>query len=612
MEYKEDDREGEVEKAAPEKSRPAREYKKWLKEAKEYFEPWYREIDKVNKFIEGSKDNYNSDKVYNIFWANMEVLAPSVYSRPAVPVVIERHTLGNEIAVNAALTIERSLSTLVDLSDFHTEMIAVNYDMCRASRGVLWVRYEADEEAQSETVKFDYVAPRDFLHCPATQWKHVRKVARRIWIEKEDGLERYGEAFRYCLAEKDDGDLQKKEEDKKHYKGRVPVWEIWDKEKRKVVIVNENAADLLDEYDAPLNLEGFFPCPRPAYSSLKPETLIPQCEFTQILEQLSAINETTSRIHNLIKTVKMRGFYSSSVGEQIQDIMRGDDDTILTPIAATGAEAFGNTAAVKDAIAWLPVRDIVQAIQSLVEFRARLIEDVYEITGISDIMRGSTEATETATAQQLKSRYGSIRLSRKQAEIQRFIVDCFKIATEIICEEFEPQSVLQLSQMQFEQPEMGLQVMTMMREQKTRPFILDIETDSTIQPDEDAEKQRRVEFMTSVGGFVQQAAPLVMQFPPAAPVLVEMMKFVAGGFRASREVQDELTKFGEQVVAMSQQPPEPQAPPQPAPMSEKEQVDAQFKAREADRKDAETQANIARMQAETQRQQSEAMFQQAI
>ena len=52
-------------------------------------------------------------------------------------------------------------------------------------------------------------------------------------------------------------------------------------------------------------------------------------------------------------------------------------------------------------------------------------------------------------------------------------------------------------------------VMELLRNDRMRGFVIDIETDSTIQPDEDAEKQRRTEFITAVGGFLQQAAPMI-------------------------------------------------------------------------------------------------------
>ena len=53
----------------------------------------------------------------------------------------------------------------------------------------------------------------------------------------------------------------------------------------------------------------------------------------------------------------------------------------------------------------------------------------------------------------------------------------------------------------------------LLKSQKIRPFVLDIETDSTIQPDENAEKQKRVEFMGALGLLLQQGV-MAMQMAP--------------------------------------------------------------------------------------------------
>src|SRR3546814_20204032 len=96
---------------------------------------------------------------------------------------------------------------------------------------------------------------------------------------------------------------------------------------------------------------------------------------------------------------------------------------------------------------WLPLNELAQAIQGLIEARSQLIQDFYQLSGISDIMRGATEAQETLGAQQLKSQYGSVRVREKSAELQRVAADAVKIAAEIIAENFSKENVLDMSQM---------------------------------------------------------------------------------------------------------------------------------------------------------------------
>src|SRR6185503_13544393 len=96
----------------------------------------------------------------------------------------------------------------------------------------------------------------------------------------------------------------------------------------------------------------------------------------------------------------------------------------------------------------------------------------------------------------------------------------------------------------------------LLRENRLRPFVLDIETDSTIQPDEDAEKQRRAEFLQALGGTLQQLAPMVQQNPKTASFAGEVLKFALAPFRAGRELEQSIDEFVEQMQHMAppQQP----------------------------------------------------------
>jgi hypothetical protein len=270
------------------------------------------------------------------------------------------------------------------------------------------------------------------------------------------------------------------------------------------------------------------------------------------------------------------------------------------------------------------VIDIANTIKELILNRRQLIEDVYEISGLSDIMRGQTQASETATAQQLKAQYGSIRIRERQQAMVYLARDMSRIAGEIIAENFSPQSLLEMSQVDLpttaqvqqmmqqammqaqaqgqqpqQPPKMPVtieQVDQLLKSQRMRPFILEIETDSTIQPDEDAEKQRRTEFLTAIGGFVQQAFPLVQAVPESAPMVTESLKFAAAGFRAGRQLETVIDEFAETIKNKAAQPP----PQQPDPAMMKVEADAKKAEAEMGLKQADMQMNAQMKAAELQ------------
>ena len=69
------------------------------------------------------------------------------------------------------------------------------------------------------------------------------------------------------------------------------------------------------------------------------------------------------------------------------------------------------------------------------------------------------------------------------------------------------------------------QIEQFIRDYRTTAFILDIETDSTIQADENAEKQRRGEFMQMMASLLPQLGALIAAEPGSAEFCGELLKF---------------------------------------------------------------------------------------
>jgi hypothetical protein len=141
-----------------------------------------------------------------------------------------------------------------------------------------------------------------------------------------------------------------------------------------------------------------------------------------------------------------------------------------------------------------------------------------------------------------------------------------------------------------------------------------VESDSTIAPNEEAEKASRIEFITAVGGFIQQAGGMVQQMPATAPFAAELLKFVAGSFRAGRQLDPAIDAFSEQITAMGQQAMQPQEPP-PDPAMMKVQADAQAAQAkmqmDMQKAQADGQMQQAKMQADAQKMQADAQMAQA-
>lgn len=613
-------------------------------------------IDKLYADLDAlAKDT--ADREFQIFWANLEVLKPSIYSRPPVPVVVPRFKDRKPLPRKASEVLERSLISSFEADDIDATMCLARDDLAINSRGVVWLRYEAKTTGDgklSEKVCKEHVERDDFLHDPARKWAEVEWVARRSWLNKKKGVKRFGEAFLGAEFKEQDTDKDG------NYKGekKAAVWEIWHKGENIVVWVSPNMDEVLDIQPPFLALEGFFPCPRPAYGTIKRKSLVPVPDLLYYKDQVEEINELTARISSLAESLRLKGFYPSGVsevGEAIEAVLK-DMDNRAVLVGVSNFAAIGGQA-LKDSIVWLPVDVVATTIAQLVELRRQMIEDVYQITGISDIMRGATEASETLGAQQLKSQYGSIRIRDRQKELVRLARDITRIEAEIMAENFQPQTLLSMSQMddlpsmaeiqqqiiavdqklmqaaqspqvlqmvqqapeQAQQMAMQAQqaaeaekqqlqqtvtidaVVQLLRDQHIRPFVLEIETDSTIQPDEDAAKQRATEFITAVGGYMAQAIPLATSLPAAAPLAGDMLKFVASQFRVGREIDGTIDEFVDKMKQIAAQPQPPNPEQVKAELEAKRmEAEAQAKAQEAEVAQAEREAEAPIKAAEAQ------------
>ncbi|MER9691979.1 hypothetical protein NKJ16_08575 [Mesorhizobium sp. M0179] len=572
--------------------------------------------------------NVTRDREFQIFWANIEVLKPSMYSRPPVPVVAPRFQDRRPLPRTASELVERSTAVTFDRQNIDGVMRLVRDDLATIARGCMWIRYETKsrENGYTETVCIEHKNRRDFVHDPARNWKEVDWVAGGAWMTRKEMRKRFkatsGNAYQGA-------EFAKRKDDKNNTDGKLKarVWELWSKSENKVVWLSPGVDVVLDEGAPHLTLENFFPCPQPAYGTLQPESLIPVPDYVFYKDQIEEINDITNRISALTEALQVRGFYPAGAGE-IGDAIEAavktrDPRQIMVPVSNWAA--FGNGSA-KDTVVWLPTDMVASTITQLIALRKQLIEDIYQISGLSDIMRGESNPNETLGAQQIKTQYGSVRIRDRQNELVRIARDAARIIAEVMAENFQSKTLLEMSQMELpsdadiakqvkpleaqaksiekelqgasSDPEVAAmakqnpeaaqqimqqaqgqiaqiakqveelkktvtidQVMDFLHDQKIRPFSLDIETDSTIQPDENAEKQRRSEFLTALAGTLAQLGPMVQAQPETAPFAAEVLKFAMAPFRPGRSMDATIDEFAEQMKAMASQPKDRQPDP---------------------------------------------------
>lgn len=94
----------------------------------------------------------------------------------------------------------------------------------------------------------------------------------------------------------------------------------------------------------------------------------------------------------------------------------------------------------------------------------------------------------------------------------------------------------------------------LLREDAAKSYKIDIEADSTVAADEEAEKAARTEFLRAIVPFMEVIVPQMQQNPAIAPLAAEMIKFAFHAFPTSRQLEDALDQA---LQAMQHAPPQP-------------------------------------------------------
>ena len=629
----------------------------WRKRARDV-EARYRD-EKVNVANPGK---YASSNRFNILYSNIQTICPTLYNQSPAPDVRRRYRDTDPIGKEVSEILERCLSFSMDECDFDRYMRLAVKDQQLCGRGITRVRYnpafadETDESSgdvyeslQGEEVKFQHVSWADFRHGPGRTWEEVQWVAFRHLMTRDELRAKFGDKMGDDVTldyspmglDDKDGDVSANA-----FK-RATVWEVWCNREKEVIFISKTLKErpLKTEPD-PLQLKNFFPTPRPLYAMESTDSLVPVEPFRFYRDQADELDRITVRISGIIAACKVRGIYDSTITE-MQNIMDVDENMM---IPAQDVLPLMQSGGLQNAIWMWPIEKIAGILGQLYVQREQVKTTIYEITGIADIMRGSSAAMETLGAQQLKVQFGTMRLDDSRRDIQRYARDLLRIAAEIISENFTPESLqmmtdiklpsmeekqqaqmliaqnqqmaMQAAQMPDEQqmqpppvpPEIieilekptWEECVQLLRDDKQRSFRVDIETDSTISGDYAADQQAISQLLQGVSAFIADAGPAVTAGYLPLEAAKAMIMAAVRRFKLGREVEDALDMIGEEAPV--------QAEEEGAGVEEALQIKLQIEQQEAQIKAQEVQQKMqidqAKMTLESQIKQADLAMQE--
>jgi hypothetical protein len=625
-------------------------YEDWYNCIAQYertFKEWEGRADKiVKRYRDESRSRNNPQAKFNILWSNVQTITPAVFARLPRPDVSRRFRDNDPIGRVASTMLERALEYEIEhYQDYASAMKQAVQDRLLGGRGTAWVRYEPhivgemggeaedmpedglqvtedtdeaeteggiyrenQERIEYECAPVDYVYWRDFGLTVARTWEEVTAVWRKVYMERPALVERFGEELGGRIPLDTKPDTSKSFNEKMGEGSREAlIYEIWDKTSGQVIWLSKSMGKILDTRDDPLQLENFWPCPKPMFSTLTTDSLIPVPDYVLYQDQARQLDTLADRIDGFIQALKVRGVYDAAEPSLQRLFTEGENNTLL-PVKNYGA--FSEKGGMAGAINLVDIAPIAQGLQMAYQAMEQVKGQIYEIMGIADIQRGQTDPNETLGAQIIKSNNASGRLKTMQHEVVNFATALLQIKAQIICQHFTEDTIVKISgamQLSPQDQQLIPQALALLKDEPAKNFRIEVTSDSMIYQDEQQEKQDRVEFLTAVSSFMQTALPVATQSPELTPLLMEMLKFGVTAFKAGKGMEgliDETAdKFRNQAKAAEGQP------KPPTPEMQKLQMQAQM---EQTKLQAQSQAKQAEMQMQMQMEQQKMQMQMEL
>jgi hypothetical protein len=602
----------------------------WLTEALDNYRIYYNTtLDshgsyKYSSAFPGNKLNNHS---YNLFYSNIETKRPLLYSKLPNLDIRRRYRDKDRISKITSELLERTCNYFLDNYNYDIHFKKVVLDKLVSGRGLARLVFESgfvEREEEGETIeeidinlkkiRIEFVPYDRVLMETAKRWEDVSWIAFKHQLSKGEVAQIIGkkkaEQLNYPESVLTGIEFKEKtgheKEELKVINTRITVWEIWDKEQKKIILFAPTSdIGILKETDDIYNLEGFYPIPRPLGLLSNNISTIPIPEFRQYKIQYLELQEVEDRIRLLVKQAKACGAYNDKLTSEDASNFLNRSDGVMTPVG------FPVGQRIEDYIYMKPIEAIVNTINTLLVQKAQIINDIREITGISDIVRGTTEAQETATAQKLKGDFAISRMQIDQQEVEFYIRDVLKLMVELIAENYTVEELTQISglevidldqvgqkaqQQAIQQVQQAEQqkkqrlteeeetqiiqqaqqqaiqevqsilkttfsatsqdlpeIDRMLKVDKLRDFNIDIETESTIKLDNDIEKAQRIELLNALAGTLNQLAPLQQANLLTDDAVREMIGFIIRPFKVGRNLEEALLEKQDTTAQEQQQ-----------------------------------------------------------
>lgn len=639
---------------------------------------WNSEItqseERRKKFVEWGQESirvYNTthdlhdvQRKLNAWWYCVNMLLPAYFSSTPKAEILLRKRSGGTIYELTSVILERNVQYAMDeMFDFQQIGIDAALQFLLTGQAVLWARYESEimeteeqfailqtaegfidgagnayigevvpgqdgqmygqglyKKKNNEKAILDLVQYNDYNCSDARTADEIEWQSRRAYLSDHEATELFGAdvAKKLDYSSFPETSKREKKRDVQVYEGKAELHEIWCEETGKVYWLQPKGGNsFLESGDVPIKYNDFYPC-SVIRSSVDPDTVIPTSDYVHCRDQIIEVERLTTRIHAVTQAIRTNSAYDASLGKDMEELIVGD--LKMVPIKSWPSyKARGGLGA---GIETLNIDPYIKALDVLTTKRTEALQGLYETLKVSDLLRGASDPTKTATANRLEAQWSSLGLIVRQNQFAKFIGKAVEKLGIIIASQFDPEHLMTIADADGYLAQLlpdpnsisqaKMQISEILKSETDVCYRIQIATDSLVALDERQERQDGADLMNSAGQFFSQMNQLIEQYPPLAQFAVHLFENMMRRYRGGKELEPLFSKAIMDIGTLAQQKMQQanQQPPDPTTVAAQAQIQvAQIQAQSTE---ARAQSELQKAQMDVQLRAQELQLEQQV
>jgi len=403
-----------------------------------------------------------------------------------------------------------------------------------------------------------------------TKWNKVTRLAYEYKYSYREFKDKYGQEALDTLVQ---ADIEK------HKTGTpITVYEYWDKQLGEVRWLAETSInffqpkqirELGDEVDHSdlYGLKGFFPSTEPLIINQSTKSFWPTPEYYQVSDILDDISSIVGRMVHLTKAIRVRFLFDSSVAELktlIGDNWAANEGTGLGIPNLAAALMNDKDTSLARLVSYFPVDKLVDGLKNMYEAFDQRLNMFYQVTGISDLIRGQTnpDSDKTFGERQMEGKFALNRIEPYQRKLQEWIKDQYQLLMELGLKMFSDETIdkyITPQTLDKEDKERYIPALQLLRDNKNARFRIDFETDSTIAVNEQWKRGQAIETANVITKMQEAVAKTAQDMPELVESQLKIMSHVIGELTDGKLFLDEIQDSIKDVIEKVSQP-KPQEP----------------------------------------------------